>query len=40
MPQQWGWNQSLGYKDPNFGKPQPYHAASGDQRQIKNRDRN
>lgn len=25
MPQQWGWNQSLGYRDPNFGKPRPYH---------------
>jgi hypothetical protein len=26
MPQQWGWNSRLGYKDPNFGKPKPYHA--------------
>ena len=26
MPQQWGWNKSLGYKDPSFGKPQPYHT--------------
>ncbi len=25
MPQQWGWNSRLGYKDPNFGKPKPYH---------------
>lgn len=25
MPQQWGWNKSLGYKDSNFGKPEPYH---------------
>lgn len=25
MPQQWGWNQALGYKDPNFGKSKPYH---------------
>ncbi len=26
MPQQWGWNKSLGFKDPNFGKPKPYHT--------------
>ena len=26
MPQQWGWNKSLGYKDPDFGEPQPYHT--------------
>jgi len=25
MPQQWGWNKALGYKDPEFGKPKPYH---------------
>ncbi len=25
MPQQWGWNSNLGYRDPDFGKPQPYH---------------
>ena len=25
MPQQWGWNSKLGTKDPNFGKPEPYH---------------
>ena len=25
MPQQWGWNPKLGYKDPEFGKPRPYH---------------
>jgi len=25
MPQQWGWNKNLGYKDPDFGKPKPYH---------------
>lgn len=25
MPQQWGWNSSLGYRDPNFGKPKTYH---------------
>lgn len=25
MPQQWGWNNSLGYKDPNFSKEQNYH---------------
>jgi len=25
MPQQWGWNPKLGYKDPEFGKPKPYH---------------
>jgi arylsulfatase A-like enzyme len=25
MPQQWGWNSKLGFKDPNFGKPKPYH---------------
>jgi len=25
MPPQWGWNQALGYKDPDFGKPRPYH---------------
>jgi len=24
-PQQWGWNSRLGYKDPQFGKPKPYH---------------
>ena len=22
---QWGWNPRLPYKDPNFGKPRPYH---------------
>lgn len=26
MPQQWGWNSALGYRNPNFGKPKPYHA--------------
>lgn len=26
MPPQWGWNKALGYEDPNFGKPQPYHT--------------
>ena len=25
MPQQWGWNKNLGYKNPNFGKPELYH---------------
>ena len=25
MPQLWGWNSKLGNKDPNFGKPEPYH---------------
>ncbi|MCF7849592.1 MAG: sulfatase-like hydrolase/transferase [Kiritimatiellales bacterium] len=25
MPQQWGWNSRLGYKDPQFGQPKPYH---------------
>ena len=25
IPQQWGWNPKLGYKDPEFGKPRPYH---------------
>ena len=25
MPQQWGWNSKLGYRDPDFGKPKPYH---------------
>ena len=25
MPQQWGWSKNLGYKDPTFGKPKPYH---------------
>ena len=25
MPQQWGWNKALGYEDPDFGKPKPYH---------------
>jgi arylsulfatase A-like enzyme len=25
MPQQWGWDRTLGYKDPEFGKPQAYH---------------
>lgn len=25
IPQQFGWNKKLGYKNPNFGKPQPYH---------------
>ena len=25
MPQQWGWNPSLGYRDPDFGKPRSYH---------------
>ena len=25
MPQQWGWNAALGYRDPNFGQPKPYH---------------
>lgn len=24
-PQKWGWNKALGYKDPLFGKPKPYH---------------
>jgi arylsulfatase A-like enzyme len=24
-PQGWGWNSKLGYKDPTFGKPKPYH---------------
>ncbi len=27
MPQQWGWNKNLGYKDPTFGKPKPYHQS-------------
>lgn len=27
MPQQWGWKKELGYKDPEFGKPKPYHKA-------------
>ncbi|TWT84742.1 Arylsulfatase [Planctomycetes bacterium CA13] len=25
MPPQWGWNGNLGFRDPNFGKPKPYH---------------
>ena len=25
VPQQWGWDPRLGYKDPRFGKPRPYH---------------
>ena len=25
MPQQWGWSKDLGFKDPDFGKPRPYH---------------
>lgn len=25
MPQQWGWNSNLGYRDPDFGQPKPYH---------------
>jgi arylsulfatase A-like enzyme len=25
MPPGWGWNASLGYRDPDFGKPKPYH---------------
>jgi arylsulfatase A-like enzyme len=25
MPQQWGWRSDLGYKDPSFGEPKPYH---------------
>lgn len=25
IPQQWGWNKKLGYKDPLFGKPRSYH---------------
>jgi arylsulfatase A-like enzyme len=25
MPQQWGWNKELGFEDPEFGKPKPYH---------------
>jgi len=25
MSQQWGWDSRLGYKDPQFGKPRPYH---------------
>jgi arylsulfatase A-like enzyme len=25
MPQQWGWNSNLGYRDPAFGQPKPYH---------------
>ena len=25
MPQQWGWRSDLGYKDPTFGQPKPYH---------------
>ena len=25
MPPQWGWNKALGYEDPGFGKPKPYH---------------
>jgi len=25
MPPLWGWNKKLGYKDPLFGKPKPYH---------------
>ena len=25
MPQQWGWNKALGYEDPDFGQPRPYH---------------
>jgi hypothetical protein len=24
-PPLWGWNPKLGYKDPDFGKPKPYH---------------
>lgn len=24
-PQGWGWNKRLGYRDPDFGKPKPYH---------------
>lgn len=24
-PPGWGWNPKLGYKDPNFAKPTPYH---------------
>ena len=26
MPLQWGWDKKLGYKDPNFGKPEAYHS--------------
>ena len=25
MPQQWGWRSDLGYEDPSFGEPKPYH---------------
>jgi arylsulfatase A-like enzyme len=25
MPPQWGWNSALGYRDPDFGQPKPYH---------------
>lgn len=24
-PQKWGWSKALGYKNPSFGKPEPYH---------------
>lgn len=27
-PQLWGWNSKLGYRDPLFGKPKPYHFQS------------
>jgi arylsulfatase A-like enzyme len=33
MPQQWGWNAKLGYRDPEFGKPKPYHVGGRSQRQ-------
>lgn len=25
IPSQWGWNKKLGYRDPLFGEPRPYH---------------
>lgn len=25
VPQMWGWKKDLGYKDPLFGQPKPYH---------------
>ncbi len=25
-PQKWGWNKALGYRDPEFAKPRPYHG--------------
>jgi len=27
-PPKWGWNKALGYRDPAFGKPKPYHGSA------------